>query len=78
MLKGIPTITFIEKTDIFSKHKYHSSGDKIDLVEAKDLKKCVKIVGLVIQEIANNNEFDLWRLSGQEIDMKLKSSGLTN
>ena len=76
MLSGIPTITFSEKIDIFSQHKYHSSGDNIDLIESDDLKKCVKIVGIVIQEIANNPEFQIRRLSDNEIEMKIRSSGL--
>jgi Iap family predicted aminopeptidase len=76
MLLGVPTITFSEKTDIFAQHKYHSSGDNIELIESDDLKTCVKTVGIVMQEIANNPGFEPWRLSEQEIKQKIRNSDL--
>ena len=76
MMSGIPTLTFTEKTDIFAGHKYHSSGDNIDLIEADVIKNCVKVVGIVLQEIANASELNKWRLSKKEIDLRMKESGL--
>jgi len=76
MMSGIPTLTFTERTDIFAGHKYHSSGDNIDLVDSDDLKNCVKVVGIVLQEIANASELKKWRLSEEEIKIKMEESGL--
>jgi len=76
MMSGIPTLTFTEKIDIFTRHKYHSSGDKIDLIDSDELKNCVKVVGIVLQEIANASELTKWRLSKEEVNTRLKKSGL--
>ena len=76
MMSGIPTLTFTEKTDIFAGQKYHSSGDKIDLVDSDELKNCVKVIGIVLYEIANASELKKWRLSNEEVSRRLKNSGL--
>ena len=76
MMSGIPTLTFTEKTDIFAGHKYHSSGDNIDLVDSVELKNCVKVIGIVLQEIANASELKKWRLSDDEVETRLEKSGL--
>lgn len=76
MISGIPTLTFSEKSDIFSGQKYHSSGDNIELIDANDLKNCVKVIGIVLQEIANTTEIQKWRLSGKELESKIDKSGL--
>jgi carboxypeptidase Q len=76
MMSGIPTLTFTEKTDIFAGHKYHSSGDNIGLIKSEDIKNCVKVMGIVLREIANASELKKWRLSNKEINLKMEESGL--
>ena len=76
MLSGIPTLTFSEKSDIFAGQKYHSSGDNLELVSDEDLKKCVKVVGIVLEEISNTTEIQKWRLSGDDLKSKITKSGL--
>jgi len=76
MMSGIPTLTFTEKIDIFARHKYHSSDDKIELVDSDDLKNCVKVIGIILQEIANTPALKKWRLSEEEINNRLNKSGL--
>jgi Iap family predicted aminopeptidase len=76
MLSGVPTLTFSEKTDIFAGHKYHSSGDKIELVSSEDLMNCVKTVGIVLKEISNTTKIQKWRLSDTELKTRIEESGL--
>lgn len=76
MLAGIPTLTFSEKSDIFAGQKYHSSGDNLELVSQDELKNCVKVVGIVLEELSNATDIKMWRLSGDDLDSKIKNSGL--
>ena len=76
MLSGIPTLTFTEKSNIFALHKYHSSGDNLDLISSEELRNCVKVVGIVLKEIANTTDIQKWRISEKDIDSKIENSGL--
>ena len=76
ILSGIPTLTFTEKSNIFAGHKYHSSGDKLELVSSDDLMNCTKVVGIVLEEISNTTEMQKWRLSEKELKSRLENSGL--
>ena len=76
ILSGIPTLTFTEKSNIFAGHKYHSSGDKLELVSSDDLMNCTKVVGIVLEEISNTTEMQKWRLSEEELKSRLENSGL--
>jgi carboxypeptidase Q len=76
MLSGIPTLTFSEKSDIFAGQKYHSSGDNLELVSQDDLKNCVKVVGIVLEELSNATDIKKWRISDDDLKSKIKNSSL--
>jgi len=46
------------------------------LVDSDDLKNCVKVIGIILQEIANTPALKKWRLSEEEINNRLNKSGL--
>jgi Zn-dependent M28 family amino/carboxypeptidase len=78
MMKGVPVLTFIEKTNIFSSITYHSNQDKIDLIKLEDLENSVKVIGIILQEMANTTEIEKYRMTEEQINQKLKQFGLYN
>lgn len=74
LLHRIPTLSFIDKFDIASKQNYHSKEDKIDLVKPEDLKKCVKLFGIILQEMANTDKLGKWRFTKTELESEIKNS----
>ncbi len=76
MLKGIPALTFMEKANILTRKTYHSNQDNLELVSVKDIKTCVKVIGIVLQELANTKDIQKWRIPEKEIQQKIVAFGL--
>lgn len=76
MMKGIPVLTFVEKTNIFSNITYHSNQDNIEFIIPEDLKNSVKIIGIVLKELANTSDIQKYRISKEHINQKMKQFGL--
>jgi len=76
MLKGIPTLTFEENSNIFSRRTYHSNQDNIRYVSEKDMLNCSKVVGIVLLEIANSTKLKKWNLTQEQVQMKVTTFGI--
>lgn len=66
LLEGIPTLNFVSNLDPQVYRFYHSSGDRIELVDQSHMEKAVRCVSYILYELANADTLPAVRLNDEE------------